>query len=92
MFSLVTQTHTCVRERELEVEDKWIEHMQVDELPNLFSYSMPMSPRMEKLKADKDSSNDTHSVWVDGSKLLGYDSYTSTFYLECLTIKVLEGS
>jgi hypothetical protein len=48
---------------------------------------------MEKLKADKkDSSNDTRSVYANGGELLSYDSCTSTFYPECLTMKVLEGS
>jgi hypothetical protein len=37
-----------------------IDHTQVDEVLNLFGYSKPMSPRMEKVKAgEKDSSEDT---------------------------------
>jgi len=54
---------------------------------------MLMSPRMEKVKeGEKDSSDDTYSVYTNGGELLYYDSCTSTFHLECLAIKVLEGS
>jgi hypothetical protein len=52
----------------------------------------PISPRMEKVKAGKDSSDDTCSICTNGDELLCCDSCMSTFYLECLAIKVLEGS
>ena len=47
---------------------------------------------MKKMKAGKkDSSDGTYGVYDDSGKLLCGASYTSTFHVECLTIKAIEG-
>jgi len=59
----------------------------------LFRYSMPMSPRIEKVKVGEKYSNDeTWCVYTISIELLYCDYCTSTFHSECLAIKVLEGS
>lgn len=67
--------------------------MQLFELLNLFGFSMPMSPRMEKVKeGEKESIANACAICTDNGELLYCDSGTSTFHLECLAVTVPKGS